>query len=202
MFTKEIIEKYIEYVCIYRVKSWYKEISLIEEVKETEDELRNKYSNKGGISAWLAEKLEMNLIDLGNLESDNNIMNEKAKIDKLFKNQFTEERKNGFGSFKDFYEWYIKQEDRCFYCDISSETLKLLFDSQKLSSTKFNSTLHIERLNPKEKYSKENCRLACSLCNNTKSDLISKANYKKYFAATMSEFLSDLQNNKIENNTF
>lgn len=197
-----INEKYIEYVCIYRVKSGYKEISLIEEVNETEDELRKKYSNIGGISAWLAEKLNINLIDLGNLESDNKIMNEKAKIDKLFKNQFTEERKKSFGNFKNFYEWYLEQGDKCFYCETSSDTLKFLFDSNKLNSTKFNSTLHIERLNPKENYSRKNCRLACSLCNNTKSDLISKENYKNYFATAMSNFLIDLQSSKIENKTF
>lgn len=198
----DINKEYIKYVCIYRVKSGYKEISLIEEVKETEDELRKKYSNIGGISAWLAEKLNITLIVLGNLESDNKIMNEKAKIDKLFKNQFTEERKKNFGNFKNFYEWYLEQGDKCFYCETSSDILKELFDSKKLNSTKFNSTLHIERLNPKEEYSRENCRLACSLCNNTKSDLISKENYKKYFSKAMESFLNDLKNDKIENKTF
>lgn len=62
--------------------------------------------------------------------------------------------------------------------------------------------MHIEQLNPKEGYVPSNCKLACSLCNNTKSDLISKENYKKYFAKSMANFLNDLYENKIENNTY
>ena len=197
----DINKEYIKYVCIYRVYSGYKKISQIEDVEETEENLRKKYSNNnGGIDTWLCERLDIDLIGLGNLKSNNKIL--KEKIDKLFKNQFTEERKNGFGSFKDFYEWYLEQGDKCFYCETSSDILKELFDSKKLNSTKFNSTLHIERLNPKEKYSRENCRLACSLCNNTKSDLISEENYKKYFSKAMESFLKDLKNDKIKNETF
>lgn len=112
----------------------------------------------------------------------------------------TNERKEGFGgNFENFYIWYKKQDKKCFYCGVTAETLQSLFKSKKLSSTKFNATLHIERLKPKEPYSPENTKLACSLCNNAKSDLISQENYEKYFAESMTNFLKDLDSGKIEN---
>ena len=201
-FTQEHINKYIEYVCIYRVKSGFKAISEIEEINKSEEEIRKLYHSNGGIQKWLADELNLTLEELGNLESNDKVISEKETIDKLFKNQFNNKRKDGFGNFKSFYEWYIKQENKCYYCDTSSDTLKILFDSEKLKSSKFNSTLHIEQLDPKKGYNEDNCRLSCSLCNNTKSDLISKDNYKKYFKDSMSNFLNDLKNNKIENKTF
>ena len=86
----DINKEYIKYVCIYRVYSGYKEISQIEDVKETEEDLRNNYSNIGGIDSWLCERLGIDLIILGNLKSNNKIL--KEKIDKLFKNQFTKSK--------------------------------------------------------------------------------------------------------------
>ena len=92
----------------------------------------------------------------------------------------------------------LNDYNKCYYCNIDANTLEQLF-KEKLNSTKFNETLHIERLRPKEPYSEKNCRLACSLCNNAKSDLISDDNYKNYFSKCMSKFLEDLNDDKIEN---
>lgn len=197
----DIKKKYLEYVCIYRVNAGFKEISQIEEIEETESELRKKYKK---IDDWLVEKLGISLIKLGELKKDCKILEEKEKIDKLFRNQFNSnvKRKEGFGNFYNFYNWYLKEEDKCYYCGITSIQLKHLFDSGKLNSTKFNETLHIEQIDAKAGYNPKNCRLACSLCNNTKSDLISKENYKKYFSISMKNFLNDLVEDKIENKTF
>lgn len=197
--TKELIDNYIKYVCIYRVKSGYKAISEIKDEK-TEKQLREDYKI-GGIQKWLANKLHLSLDELGTLESNEDVLNEKEKIDKLFSNQFNSNinRKEGFGSFQNFYNWYLEQEDKCYYCGITSGKLKSLFNSKKLASTKFNETLHIEQIDAKQGYNRKNCRLACSLCNNAKSDLISKENYKDYFSKAMENFLNDLHQNKIEN---
>ena len=118
------------------------------------------------------------------------------------KPKFTKEREKGFGDIVSFYKWYKKEEKKgkkCGYCGVSSNTLKNLFDTGKLDSKKFTETLHIERKNPNKEYSTENCMFACSLCNNAKSDLISEDNYRDYFSTSMSKFLEDLNDDKIEN---
>lgn len=132
------------------------------------------------------------------------------RINKVLKNQYSRIKKvskdkktiNGFDTAESFYKWYKNQHDRCYYCETSYVQLKTLFDKGKIKSTKFNETLHIEQLDPKKGYTPVNCKLACSLCNNAKSDLISKENYSAYFKKSMRNFLQDLSNGKIENITF
>jgi hypothetical protein len=201
-FTEEIKNKYLELVAIKRINAGYSVIANIE--KKSEDEVKNKYAKNGGIYQWLADTLNLTIEELKELEDDDKLKLRREKIDKLFANQFNsnEKRKSGFGSFETFYNWYIEQNDKCFYCDTTYETLKSLFDSGKLKSNKFNETLHIEQKDPKQGYNPDNCCLACSLCNNAKSDLISRENYQKYFAKAMKEFLQELNNDEIENNTF
>lgn len=113
---------------------------------------------------------------------------------------FDKERKDDFGGFRAFYEWYSAQEPKCYYCGATQAQLEQLFDDELISSTKFNATLHIEQKTPKQGYKSTNCVLACALCNNAKSDMISDENFKAYFAGKMREFISDLLSGKIENN--
>jgi hypothetical protein len=132
------------------------------------------------------------------------------RINKVLKNQYSRIKKvskdkktiNGFDTAESFYKWYKNQHDRCCYCETSYVQLKTLFDKGKIKSTKFNGTLHIEQSDPKQGYTPVNCKLACSLCNNAKSDLISKENYDAYFRESMKNFLQDLSDGKIENITF
>ncbi|MDD3602013.1 MAG: hypothetical protein PHZ17_01700 [Sulfurovum sp.] len=198
-FSKEVIEKYLDLVAVKRVVSGYKIIAELENT--TLEAIKEKWSNDGGINGYIADKLKLDLEEFGELASIEEVVAKKEKIDKLFSNQYTGSRKEGFKSFIKFYEWYEKQGNQCYYCKTDSKTLQELFDSNKLKSTKFNETLHIERLRPKEDYSPDNCRLACSLCNNAKSDLISNENYENYFGNAMRRFLIDLSNDNIENNT-
>jgi hypothetical protein len=201
-FSDEQKNRYIELIAIKRINAGYGVIAEI--TKKPIEEIQNQYAKNGGIDKWLADELNITLAELKELKDDKELIIKKEKIDNLFKNQFNsnEKRKSGFGSFDDFYNWYIDQGDKCYYCDTSYETLKLLFDSKKIKSSKFNETLQIEQKDPKQGYTPENCCLACSLCNNAKSDLISRKNYEKYFAKAMQEFLQDLNNNKVDNITF
>lgn len=126
---------------------------------------------------------------------------------KAIRNKFTKERKEGFKTLANFYRWYKAQKQECAYCGISQADLKALLklndkDKQKpLYSKKrgFTATLQIERTNPNKAYDERNCKLICTLCNNTKSDMINEANFKKYFAPATRDFLNDLKSGKIAN---
>lgn len=198
-FDKQKIESYLDLVAVKRVLSGYEKIA---EIEDTDKQvIKKEWSKKGGINGYIAHKLKLDLEELGELSSIEDVVIDKEKIDKLFNNQYTEKRKEGFGTFEMFYTWYKEQGDRCYYCKTDSNTLNQLFNNKKLKSSKFNATLHIERLRPKEPYNTTNCRLACSLCNNAKSDLISNENFEKYFSNSMRAFLCDLSDNVIANRT-
>jgi 5-methylcytosine-specific restriction endonuclease McrA len=194
--------KYIELVAIKRIGTYKQAAEYIGD-KNPED-IKNLYGKIGGIEKFIADQLNLSLEELGTLKSFDHVIEKKEKIDKLFNNQFSSNiaRKDGFKSFENFYAWYLEQNDLCYFCETSSETLDNLFTSKSLQSTKFNATLHIEQLDPKKGYNPENCRLACSLCNNAKSDLISKENYRAYFSKSMKRFLIDLSDGKITNITY
>ena len=122
-----------------------------------------------------------------------------VKLRKRFSG-FDKERKDDFGGFRAFYEWYSAQEPKCYYCGATQAQLEQLFDDKLISSTKFNATLHIKQKTPKQGYKSTNRVLACALCNNAKSDMISDENFKAYFGKQMREFISDLLSGKITNN--
>ncbi len=192
--TKEIKDKYIEYVCVYRARSGFKEISQIPN-ESTEGELRIKYSTKGGISAWLSEKLGINLLQLKNLEIDEEIKEKKAKIDKVYKkysNKKTSSKEGifKFDSFSEFLDWYEEKPIKCCYCGVEEEYLEKYFSENTFQyyrneddkARQRGQFLELERVvtAPKDKnvYSKENCALSCYICNNAKSDFISAKDFK------------------------
>lgn len=104
---------------------------------------------------------------------------------------------NNFLSKKDFYDWYKSQARICAYCGITEEKLEAIFDYEYGSlSTKRGRgrTLELDRVDSSEKandYSSTNCALSCYLCNNHKSDLITKDEFKKYFSASFLKFQED-----------
>ena len=197
MYTLEQQEIYIELKSIKRI-SEYK--SIAKYLNITDEEARKKYENNGKTEQFFADVLKIDIQDIKSLDSDTK--DKRERINKLFNNQFTGNRKTGFETFENFYAWYKEQKNECYYCGTNAGTLTKLFSEGKIKSTKFNATLHIEQLNPKDGYSWANCKLACSLCNNAKSDLISKDNYATYFATAMKTFLNDLSDGTIQNKTF
>lgn len=122
-----------------------------------------------------------------------------VKLRKRF-SSFDKERKDDFGGFRAFYEWYSAQEPKCYYCGTTKAQLEQLFNDELILSTKFNPTLHIEQKTPKQGYKSTNRVLACALCNNAKSDMISDENFSAYFADCVRKFVADLLSGKIENN--
>ena len=112
------------------------------------------------------------------------------EVDKLVDEKFEEMKK--------FALWYKESKRKCYYCGITEEKLEILFKNKIIQSKKpsFNSTLQIERLNPNKGYVKDNCVLACCICNNAKSDMINTENFEKYFAESVKKFYNDLLNRK------
>ncbi|EAH7031463.1 hypothetical protein EKD09_07555, partial [Campylobacter lari] len=108
-----------------------------------------------------------------------------------------------FNGIDNFISWYKKQEKECYYCKIAQSDLANLFKNKLITSKKpsFNSSLQIERLDPDKGYNEENCVLACCICNNAKSDMISAENFKKYFKTPIESFYKDLLENKTTNNS-
>ena len=111
------------------------------------------------------------------------------------------EKDKKFEEMKKFALWYKESNKECYYCGISKENLKKLFDNKVIQSKKpsFNSTLQIERLNPDKGYVKDNCVLACCICNNAKSDMINAENFKEYFAKRIECFYNSLLSGEISN---
>ena len=118
--------------------------------------------------------------------------------------------RDDFKRFSLFYKWFIEQlasqDGKCYYCETSKSDLEKLFRSkgepealQKskiLYSTKpaFSSSFHIDRKAPKGDYGDNgNCVLACTFCNNAKSDMVKDAEiFKKNFGKTIHKFYKKL----------
>jgi len=117
-----------------------------------------------------------------------------ARIQKI-KALYTEDRAKGFKGIISFYDWYMKYDTlgRCCYCGVHKNDLSTYFDSAKnlqyTNARQRGKSLEIERVvtSTTNEYSQENCRLACYICNNAKSDFISAKNFKP-IAKGISEF--------------
>ena len=120
-----------------------------------------------------------------------------------------QEIRESFKDFSLFYKWFIKQlasqDGKCYYCKTSKGNLERLFrskgeskevqESKVLYSTKpaFSSSFHIDRKAPKGDYGDNNCVLACTFCNNAKSDMVKDAEvFKNSFGKTIHEFYKKL----------
>lgn len=176
--TKEQKEKYIYLMAIDRVISGYKRIAQLE--GKTQKEIKAQWERKGGIKGYVADKLQLELEVLEKLKEDEEVSFEIERITKLYQNQFNDaKRREGFNdNFTLFYSWYKKYDSlgTCCYCGVHKEDLAQdeVFDN---SNRRRGGRLEIERVVtfPKSKnlYTEKNCRLACFICNNAKSDFLS-----------------------------
>ena len=102
---------------------------------------------------------------------------------------------NNFLNKEDFYDWYKVQSRVCAYCGISEEKLTIIFDYEKGSlKTKRGrgKSLELDRVDSiSNDYSRKNCALSCYLCNNHKSDLITKDEFIKYFGPSFLKYQED-----------
>lgn len=107
--------------------------------------------------------------------------------------------------FSLFLDWHCSQESKCYYCGVSSSTLEKAFERNHgkplISSKKrsFSAELQIDKKNPENGYNKDNCVLACALCNNAKSDMISAEDFKKFIAPAFSNYWKEIKKRLKEN---
>ena len=151
-------------------------------------------------------------IDRKQLQKIRKEVNESVKNIQYIYSKFKDERKKAFNSFEEFYDWYVKQDQKCGYCGISQEELSELFDKdnrilpyldtsrhyEKLPK-RSTGTLEIEKLESQYGYSEENIILACPLCNNAKSNLIDEDSWRKLFVIPMRNYYESLLKTKLKN---
>jgi len=102
--------------------------------------------------------------------------------------KFTPVRKEGFGSFKIFFEWWVGKGNKCHYCGVSNQKCHdyfskhpefTRFGDDEIGWAKRGMSLEIDRIDASKGYSPENCELACYPCNNAKSNICnSEAEFK------------------------
>jgi hypothetical protein len=92
-----------------------------------------------------------------------------------------------------FFEWYRKQPRVCGYCGIEEWKLAKLFakgDGVLRTKRGRGQSLELERKDTgSNEYNESNCILACYVCNNHKSDLISEAEFREYFSQPIRNYL-------------
>lgn len=110
---------------------------------------------------------------------------------------------NSFESFDDFLSWYNLQKKECFYCGIEENVVQEIVMTGILNSARFPNKgiiargknrgvwLEVDRIEPKENYSRDNCVLSCYFCNNDKSDVFNAESYNK-FKENRSDYLRSL----------
>ena len=189
-------EQYLDIYSFKRLNGWTN-IAKIEGFSSSE-EVKKKYKK---IHAYIAEKLGLTTANEAeelykNLSSRRKIIEDVHKSKWSGNNPNRNKRREGFrNDFKGFYQWYEKQPRVCFYCEIKEDITQWLFKNKVITSTKPSWTkgnLEVERKDG-DVYNEDNCALACALCNNAKSDLISSSvDFKKYIAPGIRAYQEEL----------
>lgn len=142
-----------------------------------------------------------------NSEEYENIVKEyKPLIDEVKKKSNTKKTQDSwkFDSMIKFYEFYQQLERKCCYCGIEEKQLTEYFNKTTIQSDsakrKRGKVLELERVvtAPAEKnvYNKENCFLACYICNNAKSDFLSVKSFKP-IAKGINQFWNETVKDKV-----
>ncbi len=98
------------------------------------------------------------------------------------KKAFTKDRADGFESLKRFYEWYKTYDEigTCCYCGVHQDDANssdIFKDSKRGRGRVFEVERVVTVPENKNLYTVENCRLACHICNNAKSDFLNVSDF-------------------------
>lgn len=188
--TKE--EQYLEYFSFKKINEWKK---VEEEERGTTDlsakEAKEKFKN---IANYIGYKIKIS--DKEANELSRKLSYEIKNIQAIYK-IYSKNRANGFNDFKFFYNWYNKQDRKCYYCGIDEHKVADLFEKKILKSKRRRGDrLEIDKKDPNGLYSEENCVLSCYFCNNDKSDIFDDIEYVKFFQ-NRKKYLEDLLVHKV-----
>lgn len=183
-------EKYLDYYSFKRINEFKK---IAEEEKIPLEQAKKDYKS---IADYIAKKIDITENEAKEIHIK--LLDEIASIQYVF-NLFNEDRKIGFKEFRKFYDWYIKQEKKCYYCGIDEEKVEWIFKNiDNFRNSKRGkirgSHLEIDKKDPKGNYTEENCVLSCYFCNNDKSDIFIGDDYKKCLEKGRKEYLEEIFN--------
>lgn len=134
-------------------------------------------------------------------------MDQQAYFDKEWKrvrNLYSKAKHSPFGDATGLAHWFVAQlkdnDCQCYYCETSIHDINILIDAGLLKERKIGygfrgRILEIDKND--STYIKENCVLACYYCNNDKSYITDKIDYKTYFGANRKKYF-ELLIEKIE----
>ena len=129
------------------------------------------------------------------------VMQAKIRLQEIYNKYNTESRKDGFGSFEKFLVWWYSKEGKCIYCGIDETVSASAFVSKIIPTKKKawqKGILQIERRIPEKGYIPENCELACVLCNNAKSDMISDVDFERFFSEATKNYWEYIKTKIVE----
>ncbi len=163
--------------------------------------IQENMSDDAPVFKILSENLNCDIDAIRKLQKKYaNELKTMQNIRNIYKNKLNENNKNQkntlrFVDFKQFYRWYMQYDKiaTCCYCGVHKDVANnsKIFNDSKRGRGK---VLEVERVvtNPIEKnvYSVDNCRLACHICNNAKSDFLSPKDFKP-IAKGISDFWKD-----------
>jgi hypothetical protein len=110
--------------------------------------------------------------------------------------------KSFFNNFEEFLDWSDKNSSNiCGYCKITQDQLRDLAELRgpdgepnitlNGGDKRKTGTMEIDKRDPGEGYTSDNCIFACPFCNNAKSNLIDEDNWRELFSKTMHQYLID-----------
>ena len=177
---KNITPQEADWLSLYYLDRITSYAAVAEDSKTDIQEIKRKYKT---IDAYLKEKY--NAVP----PTTRSVKDRVAEISASWHN--SKERRDGFESFKNFLEWYLRTTPQCCYCGVKQDDLKKYFNDKnpqfKTIGRKRGPKLEIERIitapkkpeaENKNVYNAENCAFACYVCNNAKSDFISWEGFK------------------------
>ena len=126
----------------------------------------------------IAEKLNLSNSELTSLYKD--LKEERIAIASIRTLWARKKIKMPFG---EFYKWYLDHDRKCYYCEITEQEIKILVDSDRLTTKRLATRgrkLELERKQPDLEYDDfNNLTFACYWCNNAKTDTFTEEEFLK-----------------------
>ena len=106
--------------------------------------------------------------------------------------------------FSEFYTWYLSHEPKCYYCDITETQIKLLIDSERLTTKRLSTRgrkLELDRKEPNMEYDNfKNIVFACYWCNNAKTDTFTEEEFLEVGKVFKTIWKQRLNNDRRQSN--